>query len=78
MKNEFKNQDLNEYLDQFEVDIPKVPFKQKRSSWERLIHYLLSPADNPIEKLVELFGAKGYIVFPSIVVLIVTLTQFIY
>lgn len=77
MKNEFKDQDVKKYLDQFEVDTPKVPFKQKRSKWERLIHYMLSPAENPIEKWVELFGLKGYIVLPSILILIVTLIQVI-
>ncbi|MEG0471083.1 MAG: hypothetical protein RR588_02000 [Solibacillus sp.] len=59
MKEEFINeQNLTKMLDQYDVKIPKEKLFTKQSMYQRFIHYLASPAQDPFEKLIE--SANGY------------------
>ncbi|MFD1413108.1 hypothetical protein [Oceanobacillus jeddahense] len=51
LKDEFNKEDtLKKELDQFQVIIPEQKLRQKQTSWQRFIHYLASPAKDPLEK----------------------------
>lgn len=41
--------ELARKLAEYDVDVPNIP--RKKSRWSRLVHYLASPADNPVDFL---------------------------
>ncbi|MYL31625.1 hypothetical protein GLW03_17540 [Halobacillus halophilus] len=41
--------ELDRKLAEYDVDVPYIP--RKKSRWSRLVHYLASPADNPVDFL---------------------------
>ncbi|MBU7595216.1 hypothetical protein [Metabacillus halosaccharovorans] len=46
-----KDHHLRKRLDEYHVDIPDFPMKTNR--WERFIHFLASPAKDPLEPLIS-------------------------
>ncbi|CEI81881.1 hypothetical protein J18TS1_17090 [Oceanobacillus oncorhynchi subsp. incaldanensis] len=51
LKDEFNEEDkLKEELDRFQVIVPEQKRRQKQTAWQRFIHYLASPAKDPLEK----------------------------
>lgn len=48
-----KDKKLQQKLATYEVNVPEFPLKKNR--WNRLIHYLASPAKNPFEKYTQSF-----------------------
>ncbi|MBN8233898.1 hypothetical protein JF544_01510 [Halobacillus kuroshimensis] len=38
--------ELAQKLAEYDVDVPDIP--RQKSRWSRLVHYLASPADNPV------------------------------
>ena len=50
-----KEHHLRSKLDEYHVTIPDFPMKRKR--WDRFIHILASPANNPLEPLIS--NTKG-------------------
>ncbi|GGP11904.1 MULTISPECIES: hypothetical protein [Oceanobacillus] len=56
LKDEFKKEDtLKKELDQFHVIVPEQKLMQKQVAWQRFIHYLASPAKDPLEKTTVTF-----------------------
>lgn len=54
MRNEFKNEEeLRDALDSYIVPIPKERLLKKETKYQRLIRYLFSPTQNPLEKIPE-------------------------
>lgn len=46
-----KEYTLRKNLDEYGVEVPNFPMKS--SKWDRLIHYLASPALNPLERVLS-------------------------
>lgn len=44
-----KEQFLRSKLDEYHVNVPEFTRKEKRQKWERVIHFLASPTNNPID-----------------------------
>jgi len=66
-------------LDEYYVEVPEFPLKQKRTKWERLLHFLASPTQNPLEPIIS--TTSGFVVLkmaPIIGTLAVTLIQVFY
>ncbi|HEY4602176.1 MAG TPA: hypothetical protein VIG73_12985 [Cerasibacillus sp.] len=58
-KNEFIDDDLQKWLDEYHVPIPREKLQIRTTRWERLIRYLASPTQNPLDKFHETsFGLK--------------------
>ncbi|GEN29803.1 hypothetical protein HNQ35_000494 [Cerasibacillus quisquiliarum] len=58
-KNEFEDDNLKKWLDEYHVHIPREKLQFRTPKWERLIRYLASPTQNPLDKFHETsFGLK--------------------
>ncbi|MBU9714906.1 hypothetical protein [Evansella tamaricis] len=47
-----KERFLRSKLDEYHVDVPDFPMKSEKTKGDRLIAFLASPTENPLEKLI--------------------------
>ncbi|MHA7138936.1 hypothetical protein ACRTEV_16980 [Rossellomorea arthrocnemi] len=60
-----KEYTLRKNLDEYGVEVPNFPMKS--SKWDRLIHYLASPALNPFERVLS--SSNGYTLLRTVPVI---------
>lgn len=61
MKDELTDEHkLKQHLDRYNVRIPTKQLRAKQTMWQRFIRYLASPAQDPLEKLLDtVSGLRG-------------------
>jgi len=57
-----KEQQLSRKLDEYHIEVPDFPIKPSR--WGRFVHFLASPAKDPIEPLIS--AADGFMLIKAV------------
>lgn len=71
-----KEQLVRSKLDEYHVEVPDFPMK--RNKWERVINYLASPANNPIEPFISSSGVILLKVLPIAGTIVISLIQILF